>query len=573
MSWELRKRLREVLGKEEGAMVFAPGSRRRLALVYPNEYQVGMSNLGLQIIYRIVNSRGDFACERFFLPDKKTLAEYERTNTPLLSLENQIPLAEFPLIAFAVSFEMDYFNMLKILALGKVQALAAERGEGEPLIIMGGPCATFNPEPLADFVDACVIGEGEEIIGEILDRYEESLGLKKPEILLNLAQVKGLYVPAYYKPHYQNDGMLERFEVSSQVPRTIKKRYVKNIEKYPGTTTVKTEEAQFKDMFLIETARGCGRHCRFCMAGHCFLKPRSRSLEDIAGAIKEAQEVYHAKRVGLVGAAVSDYEDITEVCRLIKERGLAVSTASLRADSLSQPLLDALAASGQKTITLAPEAASERLRRVINKNITDAHLENAVQAAVATGINNVRLYIMIGLPTETEADIAAIAGMAKKIKQQMSAAGSKGMLTLSINPFIPKPFTPFQWLPMAAEKEIEAKEKQIKNLLKGEKGIKLIFESTKEAYVQAILARGDRRLGEILLRTVREGINFRKGLSQMGLDENFYLYRLRPETEILPWHNLSMGFQEGYLYAEYLKSLQEQKTPPCAANCRRCGIC
>jgi radical SAM superfamily enzyme YgiQ (UPF0313 family) len=346
-----------------------------------------------------------------------------------------------------------------------------------------------------------------------------------------------------------------------------------NIENYSGTTVIKASAAQFKNMYLIEIARGCGRHCRFCMAGHCFLKPRTRPVEDIAQAVKEAKEVYHCLRIGLVGAAVSDCEQIDEICQIIRADELELSTASLRADSLSTQLVSALAQSGHKTITFAPETGSERLRRVINKNIDGVHLENAVTAAAAAGINNVKLYVMIGLPTETKEDIAAIVLMAKNIKQKMEKYGGKGMLTLSINPFIPKPFTPFQWLPMAEEKEITAKEKQLKNALKNEKGIKLIFESTKEAYFQAILARGDRRLGKVLLQTEKEGLNFRKAIKKNGLDENFYLYRTREQTEILPWHNLSMGFNDAYLYSEYLKSLEEKHTPLCQTNCQRCGVC
>ena len=576
MSWNLKTRLKETAGKEQGAFVFAPGARRHLmALVYPNEYHVGMSNLGMHIIYRQVNSRGDTACERFFLPDKKTQMEYLHTNTPLLSVENQQPLYLFPLIAFAVSFEMDYFNIIKILSLGKVPALAAERQNGDPLVIIGGPCATFNPEPLADFVDVCVIGEGEEVIGEILDSYDKSIELKleREEILLNLSQISGLYVPKYYQPRYKSDGTIKTFDISPQVPQKIKKRYVENLNDYSGTTVIKTSDTQFKDMYLIETARGCGRHCRFCMAGYCFLKPRMRRTETIAKAVKEAKDIYNCPKIGLVGAAVSDHGQIDEICRIIQSDGLGISTASLRADSLSLSLVDALAKSGHKTITLAPEAGSERLRRVINKNINSEHLEKAVSLAVSSGINNVRLYIMIGLPTEAGEDIEAIIFMTKNIKFQMEQYGSKGVLTLSINPFVPKPFTPFQWLPMAEEKEIDKKTKKIRDALKNEKGIKLIFESTKETYIQAILARGDRRLSKVLMQTEKDALSFGKAMKQSGLDEKFYLYRSREQTEILPWHNLSMGFRESYLYEEYLDSLKEKQTPPCSAHCRRCGIC
>jgi radical SAM family uncharacterized protein len=575
LSWNLKNRLKEIAANEQGAALISPGARRQMALIYPNEYHVGMNNLGIHIIYRQINNRQDIACERFFLPDKKMQAEYLRTNTPLLSIETQRPLYEFPLIAFAVSFEMDYFNLIKMLSLGKVPELAAERTENDPLIIIGGPCATFNPEPLADFVDVCIIGEGEEVINEVLDVYNKCAKTDTPreKMLLTLAQINGVYVPKYYQPCFNNDKTIKKFDISPNVPQKVKRRYVENLADYSCTTLIKTSDTQFKDMYLIETARGCGRHCRFCMAGYCFRKPRIRPAEMIIKAAKEAKEIYNLKKIGLVGAAVSDHEEIDKICQGISLMGLDISTASLRADSLSKQLLNSLAKSGHKTITLAPEAGSERLRRVINKNITDNHLETAISSAVLAGINNVRLYIMIGLPTETNEDIEAIVSMAKNIKRQMEKCGSRGLLTLSINTFVPKPSTPFQWLPMADEKEINAKTKKIKDALKTEKGIKLTFESTKETYIQAILARGDRALGGVLLKTQKDGLSFKDAMKQTGLDENFYLYRQRGETEILPWHNLSMGFKNEYLYEEYLNSSKEKQTPPCSVNCRRCGIC
>lgn len=575
MSWQLKEKLQKIVAAEQGTVIFPPGSRRRMALVYPNTYHVGMSNLGMHIIYEQINSRGDTACERLFLPDKKTLGEYTRTNTPLLSLENQLPLYEFPLIAFAVSFEMDYFNLITMLGAGKVPVLAADRGENHPLVVIGGPCATFNPEPLADFIDACIVGEGEETIQHFLDCYYESqrLGLTKEELLLRLAQVEGVYVPRFYQPEYSGDGVIERYVLHHQVPARVQRQYVKDLGRYPGQTVIVTSATEFKDMYLIEVARGCGRHCRFCMAGYCFRMPRVRSLAQIAQGVEQAK-LFKAK-VGLMGASISDYPEIDALCRLILDQELTMSVASLRADSLTPALVEALAVSGHRTVTLAPEAGSERLRKVINKQISDDQLYKAVAAAASAGIPHVRLYIMVGLPGESEQDAAAIVEMARAMKQHMEKLGSRGTLTLSINPFIPKPFTPFQWLPMAPVGEVSARLKMIQGALKSTRGVEVLIESPKEAYVQSVLARGDRRLGKVLLTAVAGGgvKGWKNALKAHELNEDFYLYRYRREDEVLPWHNLNMGFESSYLLAEYRQAQAEKYTLPCSAGCRRCGIC
>jgi radical SAM family uncharacterized protein len=576
MSWQLKERLQKVVAAEQGTMVYAPGSRRPMALVYPNTYHVGMSNLGLHIIYEQVNSRGDTACERLFLPEKKILDEYQRTNTPLMSLENRLPLYEFPLIAFAVSFEMDYFNLLTMLLAGKVPVLAAKRQEGDPLVIIGGPCATFNPEPLADFVDACIIGEGEEVIHEFLDCYYAALaqGLPREEMLLRLAQVEGVYVPLFYQPVYAADGSIERYEPREDVPRKINRRYVKDLGRWPGQTVIMTADTEFKGMYLIEVARGCGRHCRFCMAGYCFRNPRVRSLAQIAEGITKAKRL-GAKVVGLMGAAISDYPEIDKLCNLILDQGLTMSVASLRADSLTVSLVEALAVSGQKTITLAPEAGSERLRQVINKQISDEHIFEAIATASTAGIRHVRLYIMIGLPGESEQDIAAIVAMAEQVKRHMDSLGNKGILTLSINPFIPKPFTPFQWLPMASQAEVSSKLKYIQAALRKIRGIEVLIEQPKEAYIQSVLARGDRKLGQVLLAAMAQGgvKAWKQALKTHNVDEEWYLYRTRDYDEVLPWSNLNMGFDVSYLRAELDRAREEKTTSPCSVGCKRCGVC
>lgn len=563
------------MAAERGAAVYAPGARTGFALAYPNTYHVGMSNLGFHIIYREINSRGDTACERVFLPDRRDEDEYLRSHTPLMTLETQRALAEFPLIGFDVTFEMDYFNILKMLDLGRIPFLAADRGEDNPIVIAGGPCATFNPEPLADFIDAFVIGEGEEVIHEILDVYyrSRSEGASRADTLGRLACLEGVYVPRLYKPEYNTGGALAALVPENGATAIVNRRWLKNIDAHPGQTAISTDDTEFGDMFLIEVARGCGRHCRFCMAGYCYRRPRVRSLASLEKAILQAPNT--SPRVGLVGAAISDYPDIDFLVTRILDAGLTFSVASLRADSVTPDLMAGLAASGHKTVTLAPEAASERLRAVINKGITDAHLAEAVTLAVRAGIPNIRLYIMVGLPGEDDSDIAAIADLARTVKSLMRRLGSSGKLTLSINPFIPKPFTPFQWLPMTASKVVEARLKTIRAALKADKNIETLIEPVREAYIQGALARGDRRLGAALLIAHHMGgaKAWPKALKQSGLDEDFYLYRERPFEETLPWQHLNMGVKPAYLRQELQNALAGVATSPCRPGCSRCGVC
>lgn len=576
LTWLLKEKLQKTLLEEQGAMVFAPGSRQGFALVYPNTYHVGMSNLGFQIIYQQINSRDDTACERLFLPDKKTEPEYIRTNTPLMTIETQRPLYEFPLIGFSLTFEMDYFNFVNILCLGKVPILAAEREEGDPFVIIGGPCATFNPEPLADFVDICIIGEGEEVIHEILDTYyrERDKGLDRQGILFQLAQLKGVYVPRFYQTEYKDDGTIKKVVCQKGVPEHIERRWIADLDKYEAQTVIVTSDTEFKDMFLVEVARGCGRHCRFCMAGYCYRNPRVRSLEKLQAAIIKARG--YRSKVGLMGAAISDYPEINKLCAIILDQGMHFSVASLRADSLTQDLVNGLAISKHKTITLAPEAASIRLRCVINKSITDEHLFTAIKMSISAGIPHIRLYIMIGLPSEVQEDIEEIVTMAQNIKAYMESLGSKGKLTLSVNPFVPKPFTPFQWMPMARVSDVEARLKYISSSLRQRKGIEVLVESPKEAYMQAVLARGDRRLSAVLLNAHQRGGSkgFKQAMKINMLNEEDYLYRERDQnTEILPWQRLDMGLHSTYLQRELTEAKLEKFTAPCAEGCTRCGVC
>ena len=553
MSWRQETELKAQLQKEQGYIIHKGGGRSKFALVYPNLYKVGMSNLGMHIIYEMLNNRADTSCERVFLPEPKSLVQIERTKTPLLSLETQMPLFKFPVIGFAVSFEPDYFNLLKILELGRVKLLSKERGELDPIVIAGGPCATFNPEPMSMFVDAFVIGEGEVILPPLMDAIyaAKAEGLPRSETLQRLSNVAGIYVPSSKK--------------------VTKRQWLRNLDDHPAHTVIVTDDTEF-NMYLIETARGCGRHCRFCMAGYCFRRPRNRSLEVLKAEVKEAKRF--GKKIGLMGAAISDYPWINELCQAIRSEGLPMSVASFRADSVTAELVEALVSNGLKTLTIAPEAGSVKMRAVINKGIEEEHVFKTVELGLEAGVRNFRLYFMIGLPFETIEDVEAIVTLSNRLKDFMEEHSSSGKLTLSVNPFIPKPFTPFQWAPMANKKYLEEALKVLRGGLK-RKNIEIIAESPRESFVQAVLARGDRHIGEVLLKAHNNGgaKAFRQAMKELQIHTDSYLYRQRDKDETLPWDFLDMGFSKEYLYSEYERASRLEKTPPCFDKCKRCGVC
>ena len=570
---DLIDRLQELYKDEDSRVTVNPHAGQKVAIVYPNTYFVGMSNLGLHIIYEEINLRNDSVCERIFLPEKKELEAYDKTKTPLMSVETQRPMHQFDVVAFDVTFEMDYFHIPLMLRHGRVPIMGKDRTEFDPIVIAGGPCATFNPEPFADFIDAFIIGEGEGIVSRVLDiiRDGKMEGLDRHAILRQLANISGVYVPSLYVPIYSDDGEFKGYHIVEGAPTTIKRHF--EMLTSGGETVVATNYTEFGTMYIIEVARGCGRHCRFCMAGYCFRVPRVRPLEILKEGVDRAEKL--GKKVGLMGAAISDYPEVDELVTYIRSKDMRYSCASLRADSLTQAVVDGLADSGQKTITIAPETGSERLRRVINKGISEEHLQNAATLSAKSGIQHMRLYIMIGLPTETDEDIEAIVGLAERTQAHMAEVGCKGRLTLSINPFIPKPFTPFQWMAMDHQKTVEKKLQYIKKALQKNRRIEVLVESPKEAYIQGVLARGDRRLGAVLAACAadRGSKSFKAEMKAAGLDMDEMNYRERSFDEFLPWSHLDMGMDDGYLEMEWKRSVDEAYTPPCVQGCKRCGVC
>lgn len=570
---DLIDRLQALYKDEDSRVTVNPHAGQKVAIVYPNTYFVGMSNLGLHIIYEEINLRNDSVCERIFLPEKKELEAYDKTKTPLMSVETQRPMHQFDVVAFDVTFEMDYFNIPLMLRHGRVPIMGKDRTEFDPIVIAGGPCATFNPEPFADFIDAFIIGEGEGIVTAVLERIRKGCeyGESREETISALAQIDGVYVPVLYTPQYDDNKRFVGYDIAEGAPKTIRRHFEPLTS--GGETVIATNFTEFGAMYIIEVARGCGRHCRFCMAGYCFRVPRVRPLEILKEGVDRAEKL--GKKVGLMGAAISDYPEVDELVTYIRSKDMRYSCASLRADSLTQAVVDGLADSGQKTITIAPETGSERLRRVINKGISEEHLQNAATLSAKSGIQHMRLYIMIGLPTETDEDIEAIVGLAERTQAHMAEVGCKGRLTLSINPFIPKPFTPFQWMAMDNQKTVEKKLQYIKKALQNNRRIEVLVESPKEAYIQGVLARGDRRLGAVLAACAadRGSKSFKAEMKAAGLDMDEMNYRERSFDEFLPWSHLDMGMDDGYLEMEWKRSVDEAYTPPCVQGCKRCGVC
>jgi len=576
LSYKIKNYLKEIRAEETGAQAFPPGLRHPIAFVYPNVYHLGMSNLGMHILYQLINARGDSACERFFLPDKSLMKEHAASRTPLLSIETGRPLADFAVIFVMLSFEMDYDNLLTILDLGHVKLRAKERNDREPLVIIGGPCATFNPEPLAGVADAFVIGEGEETVQRILDIvYAEATKEKRLRVL---ADTPGVYVPKYYEAQYAVASSEEEAEECfvglkplEGAPATISRQWVKDIDAYPHTSAIVTSGTEFEDMDIVETARGCGRHCRFCMAGYCFRKPRNRALESIIADIEKRPE--RTRKVGLMGAAVSDHPQIDELVSYLSKNNINFSIASLRADRLNENIANALASCGSRTMTVAPEAGSVRMRAAINKGITEEHIYKACELAAAAGMQNLKMYYMIGLPGEEDEDIAETVEMILRVRKKMDEAGNKGELVVSVNGFVPKPFTPYQWAPLCKVKTLKQRFKMLNDGLKKNRKIKLITESLKETVVQSVLARGDRKMGEYLLEAHEKDLQLKQVLKQHGIDAEELAETPLAVGSVLPWSHLDMGVSEKYLAAELERSTAGKFTPMCFDGCQRCGVC
>ncbi len=544
MSWKIIEKYRTILACEEGTVHREWGGKLSVCLVYPNRYNVAMGNLGFQAVYRLLNERPDVVCERAFLPDPDDLQEYERSRTPLLSLESQRPLTSFDVVAFSVSFENDYLNIPRIFQVAGIPPLAAERPRTMPLAMAGGAAMFLNPEPVADFMDLVCIGEAEPILPQLLDLLGERGEAGRTEFLRKAALLPGIYVPALYEAAY--DGVrLASFTASPGAPSGVERIWSADLAGEGSVSEILSPQSEFADMYLIEVSRGCPRGCRFCAAGFIYLPYRQRPLSALTAEVAKGLQV--RKKIGLVGAAVSDYRGIGELCRHIRSFGGKVSVSSLRIDALDEEMIDTLVASGHKTVALAPEGGSQRMRDLINKNITEAQIFAACGRLIGRDILNLKLYFIIGLPTETMADLQEMVHLVAKIRERIvsTAKGNRrlGAIVLSVNPFVPKPFTPFQWCGMEEVATLEKKGAYLRKAFGRIPNIRLQMESPRDAYLQALLARGDRRLAAFLLRAVELG-NWKRAAREFPVSTDLLVHRQIPLDEILPWEVITGGSRE-----------------------------
>ena len=544
--------------------------RTTVALVYPNRYHVGMANLGFQSIYGLLNRYDEVVCERAFLPEETPSAPGRLT-----TLESGRPVAEADIIAFSISFESDYPHLLQLMEQAGIPLRSEERSEDHPLVVAGGVACFLNPEPIFAFIDLFLIGEAEAILPRFLEIFQA--GGARKELLLSLAQeVPGAYVPAFYAVAYTAEGTLAAFKPIRDVPAKIDRPILRDLSGTATCSSVITPDAAFGRAFLVEVGRGCPHGCRFCSAGFVYRPPRFRPAAELAQTIRRGLVL--TDQVGLVGAAVSDLPDIGALCAQFSGGKASLSFSSLRADALTPQLVRALAQSGVKTATIAPEAGSERLRRVINKGLSEADVLSAAEVLVAHGIPNLKLYFMIGLPTETDADVQAIATLVKRIKHVFLAVSRSrraiGTITAGVGCFVPKPFTPFQWAAMEEVGRLKAKLRIIKGELGRVANVRVHADVPRWAYVQAVLSRGDRRTADILTRVHALQGNWPQALKTVPLNADFFVHRERDTEELLPWDFIDHGVTNAFLKQEYRRALEGRPGIACGGgSCRLCGAC
>ncbi len=529
MTWKIRQKYRARFAGEQHLDRRQQGGSLTVCLVYPNRYRIAMSSLGFQAVYRLLNDHPGISCERAFLPERDELDEYRQSGTPLLSLESQRPLADFDVIAFSISFEPDYPALLQLLDLARIPRRSAGRNAGAPLVMAGGAACTINPEPVAEFLDLICIGEAEGVLPPLLDLLLTAGAVRRNELLARAAALPGIYVPALQPAccddhHHECPAPVQRASASLDGSQR------------PASSRILTEETEFSDMYLMEVSRGCPRGCRFCTSGFTFGRFRQIPYETLVAEVDEG--LRHRSKIGLVGAAVSDHHDIGRLCSYIVSQGGAVSVSSLRLDRLDSAMLDALVASGHRTISLAPEGPSQRLRDLIHKNLNRQQILDACDLLVSRDILNLKLYFIIGLPTETGDDLEEMVGLIEEIRERVveraRANRRLGEITLSVNPFIPKPFTPLQWCGMESLSSLEGKVRYLESAFRKLANVNLKVEGLRAAYFQALLSRGDRRLSAVI-EAMASGASLSRALKTCGIDAARSVHRTIGLDEVLPW--------------------------------------
>src|SRR5918993_1168337 len=564
-SWQQKETAQATLAKEVGYIRKPHIDRLRVALAFPNTYWVGMSNLGFQTVYQLFNAYDDVVCERMFLPPKQQLKEQLASKTPLITLESQSLARDFDVIAFSISFEWDYTNILTMLRLAGLRVRAASRTSKDPLVVIGGAVTFVNPEPLAMFADVIATGEGEELVPNLLDSFREEGGRR--DLLKSLAKKRGFYIPSFYDVEYKADGTIDRYvpKEGTGAPAAIRKAAVPTTEALdPPCTRIFTPDTEFGSRFLVEVVRGCANLCRFCWAGYNYLPvrpfPADRILELAAGAKQ------YSSRAGLVSIALCDHPEIDRILAGLAEMGYSISPASLRMDDLTPSIVTRLRESGERSLTIAPETGSDRLRRVINKTVTNDEILERADVIFANGIENLKLYYMIGLPTETDEDLESIRTLTLQMRERMlvhgKARGRLGRIVGSVNPLIPKPGTAFQWLPMESVKETDRKIAKLRKLMSGIDNVYFTIKSERHSYYQALLSLGDRRVAPAIVAAERNGQNWRAAVKESGVDSDFYIFRDRSGDAMLPWDIIDGGMKSNFFRAEFDKGLREEWTLP-----------
>jgi radical SAM family uncharacterized protein len=583
MSRTLKQRQQQWLAEEQGAVRKDWRGRVRVALAFPNRYAIGMSNLGFQSVYGALNRIEEVVCERVFYPEPDELNSLRQSPGKLLSVESQRPVRDFDLFVFSIPFENDYTNAVEMLGLAGIPARAGNRTSDDPLVAAGGVAVFLNPEPLAPFLDFLFIGEAEALLPDFWafwKRNEQSRPPRREYLKALAGEVAGVYVPSLYEVSYLGDGTIEAISpaAGSGAPRKVAYRRADLAVSEPCRTVILTPNTEFSNVSLIEIGRGCGRGCRFCAAGYVYRPLRYHSAERLMEAADE--HLHETARIGLVSAAVSDHPQVSYLCRSLLEKGGSLSFSSLRADTITPEILSSLQASGHRAVAIAPEAGSERLRRVINKNLSVEQIYNAVEQLTERGILHLKLYFMIGLPTETLEDLESIVEMAKGIKHHVlqKSRGLKrmGTITLSIHGFVPKPFTPFQWVDFAGVRELKERALWIRKALRKVPNVRVHFDLPKWAYVQALLARGDRRTALFIDKVVVEGFSWTQAMRSVPFNPDFWVMRERGGEEVFPWEVIDLGVKRDYLWDEYQRALEGRSTPQCRpeeGKCRLCGAC
>lgn len=567
----------------------------KFAFSFPDVYDVGMSHLGLHIIYNLINKEEDFACERVFAPWVDMEEEMRKENLPLFTLESKEEVKNFDFLGFTLQYEMSYTNILNILDLAGIPLLSKERKDGDPLVIAGGPCA-YNPEPLADFIDFFVIGEGEEVILEILNLYKEHKEKKgsRDGFLEKVAAIEGVYVPRFYEVLYNDDNTIkDMIPINPAAPKKIRKRMITNLNNMfsPDKMIVPYIET-VHDRVMLEIFRGCTHGCRFCQAGIIYRPIREKSVDKLVELAEKLIESTGYENVSLSSLSSCDYSELYLLISMLMERfekkKIGVSLPSLRLDTFAIDILKEIEKVRKTGLTFAPEAGSQRLRDVINKGVTEEDLVNTITKVFEEGWSSVKLYFMIGLPTETDEDVLGIKELAYKVKDiffSMPKEKRKGNLkiTVSASCFVPKPFTPFQWVGQNSIDEFYRKARLLKENIRDKK-ITFNYHDPRLSYLEAVLARGDRRISKLILRAWEKGCKFDswsdyfnyenwiEAMEELNIDGSFYAHRQRDLDEILPWDFIDPMVSKEFLIREYKKSLEGKTTDDCRHGCRGCGI-